>query len=262
MSRARRQRAVLHTPAEQSDSGVDEISMFGVVGWEITAGEVRDALAAIERGSPIKVDLNSPGGFWGEGVAIFSMLNRWEGDVEVEVLGEAGSAASFMAMAGNTTIIHEMATFFVHKPWVMMIGNEDDLDDEANTLRKLTKVMTTTYMKRFDGGVEELTELIKGKTGNGTTMTAEEAVDYGFMDAIWGEESDDVSARASRLRAASRSGPRNDWYKDMKQKMAGDMSLLAKSLDEIASPMSGSDQDELQELSLLMDKLEDALFSG
>ena len=60
------------------------------------SGALRNA-----RGSDVVVNINSPGGDYFEGLAIYNMLREYEGKVTVRVLGMATSAALIIAMAGD-----------------------------------------------------------------------------------------------------------------------------------------------------------------
>lgn len=185
-----------------------ELSIFGVIGWDVWPEDVRDALSYVNPSDPLKIDLHSPGGDYPDGVAIFSLLDRRSGRNEVEVVGEAGSMASFIAMAGDRRVIREAGTFYVHRPWSFMVGYEDELVAEADILRRLATVMHRVYMRGFNGTAEELTEKM---AGNGTLYTAEEAVESGLLHEIApareSAKNEDRRDREAALRRAAFSKP-------------------------------------------------------
>ncbi|TKA83994.1 Clp protease ClpP, partial [Sulfitobacter sp. 15WGC] len=72
----------------------------GDYGDGVTSKRIAGALRSIgER--DVRVDINSPGGDFFEGVAIYNMLREHKAKVTVNVLGLAASAASVIAMAGD-----------------------------------------------------------------------------------------------------------------------------------------------------------------
>jgi ATP-dependent protease ClpP protease subunit len=170
-----------YTVPAKSSSGLHELSIVGTIGWDIWVEDVVDALSVVGDADDLKVDLHSPGGFYGDGVAIFSLLDRRSGMNHVEVIGEAGSMASLIAMAGDYRTIREAGTFYVHRPWALMVGYEDELREEADTLGKLARMMQGVYMRSFEGSEEDLVEAM---AGNGHTYSAEEAVEAGFIQEV------------------------------------------------------------------------------
>lgn len=66
----------------------------------ISAKTVDDFLKRAD-GRDVTININSPGGDYFEGLAIYNMLDQYEGNVHVRILGLAASAASFVAMAGD-----------------------------------------------------------------------------------------------------------------------------------------------------------------
>ena len=84
-----------------------ELVLYGFVGdsfWGdgFTASEVIDALAELGRDADVTVRLNSGGGYTDDGIAIFNTLTAHRGKVEIVVDAMAASAASVIAMAGDT----------------------------------------------------------------------------------------------------------------------------------------------------------------
>ena len=77
---------------------LDVIGAYGLTGEGVTARRIAAALRAITA-DEITVDLNSPGGDFFEGVAIYNMLRADPRRVTVRILGLAASAASVMLPA-------------------------------------------------------------------------------------------------------------------------------------------------------------------
>src|SRR4051812_44221305 len=103
------------------------IGIYDIIGedwWTgagFTAKRMASALRALGKG-PVTVAINSPGGDFFEGLAMYSMLREHPGDVTVKVMGLAASAASLVAMAGDDVQISRAGFFMVHNTWLMAAG--------------------------------------------------------------------------------------------------------------------------------------------
>jgi hypothetical protein len=81
----------------------------------------------------ICVRINSPGGDVFDGLAIYNALLAHDAKGTTCVVdGLAASAASFIALAGDTVSMHESAMMMVHRAWGLAIGNEADMTDMAD----------------------------------------------------------------------------------------------------------------------------------
>ncbi|MSE09739.1 Clp protease ClpP, partial [Lactobacillus salivarius] len=76
---------------------------------------------------------------------IYSMLKNNKSNVKVNVTGLAASAASVIAMAGDTVSIAPTAQIMIHKAWTRVDGNADDLDHEAGVLSGIDKSIAIAY---------------------------------------------------------------------------------------------------------------------
>ena len=87
------------------DAELGEMRIYDEIGpawWGlIDADTVIDALAKIE-GKHATVRLNAPGGSVDEGIAIYNALKRYKGGVDTVVDSVAASAASVIALAGQS----------------------------------------------------------------------------------------------------------------------------------------------------------------
>ena len=132
---------------------------------------------------PLTVRVNSPGGDVFAGVQIANALTRYEGEVLVRIEGLAASAASFVAMRGDTIEMDEMAQVMIHRPTTSLWGgDEDDFRADAERLRVTGDSMIQSYTKRNRAGLksDEIREMVKAETW----MDAEMAIAKGFADRI------------------------------------------------------------------------------
>ena len=76
------------------------IALSGHIGFEVTASFVRKELASVNN-KPVRIDLNSPGGFVFEGIEIFNLIKEHKGEVEIRLMALAASMGSYIALAGD-----------------------------------------------------------------------------------------------------------------------------------------------------------------
>jgi len=164
------------------------ISIFDYIGPDgqgggVPVGKVAAALRTIGD-KPITVEINSPGGNYFEGVAIYNLLRRHTQPIAVQVLGIAASAASVIAMAGDTIAIAHNAEIMIHQAMGIFAGNADDMEDALATLRKLDGAMADTYAARTGLDRDKLIAMMKAETYIG----GQDAVDQGFADSVMERE--------------------------------------------------------------------------
>lgn len=128
----------------------------------------------------VDVEINSPGGDVFAGLAIHNGLRASGKKINVRVLGLAASAASLVAMAGDTIEMPENAFMMVHNPWGFAMGGADEMRSTADVLDKIGTGLVSTYAKRTGKTNEEITALLDAETW----MTAQEAVDAGFATSV------------------------------------------------------------------------------
>jgi ATP-dependent Clp protease protease subunit len=154
----------------------DEIGQFGV-----SASAFRDQLRNAG-GGDVLLRLNSPGGDVFDGVAIYNMLVQHPGDVTVEIIGLAASAASIVAMAGNTIRIASNAFAMIHRAWALTIGNSADHGETQRLLDQIDTSLAETYSERTGQTVSDIADAMAAETW----FQGQDAVDAGFADELIG----------------------------------------------------------------------------
>jgi ATP-dependent Clp endopeptidase proteolytic subunit ClpP len=161
------------------------IDIFDVIGFDfwgdgISARSIQRSLTAHADAKRILVRINSPGGEVFEGQAIFNLLRHAKAEVRVQIIGLAASMASIVALAGSHVEMAENALYMIHDPWVFAIGSADEMRKTASLLDKIKETALNVYEGASNLGRAELAELMSAETW----MTAQEALDAGFVDAI------------------------------------------------------------------------------
>src|SRR5690606_34631842 len=103
----------------------------------------------------------SEGGIYTEAINMQTNLARRAGKVHVYVDGLAASAASIIAMGGDTVTMATGSYMMIHEPWVGTEGNADDLRKAADQLEKTNAQIVAIYMNRWKGTEEELRAALK-----------------------------------------------------------------------------------------------------
>ncbi len=130
-------------------------------------------------GQPVTIQINSCGGDLFAGVEIYSLIRGYSGNVDIEIIGQACSSASLIAMAGNCKIAPS-GMLMIHNVSTSTYGDYRQMQKEAEVLENLNKAVANAY--------EEKTKLSQGKLlelmNNETWLNAKQCVELGFADGI------------------------------------------------------------------------------
>lgn len=166
-----------------SESGnTPELLVYGEIAeyWgEVDSKSFAQQLSSI-KSSDINVRINSYGGEVFTAQAIYSMLKSHSANINVFVDGIAASAATIIAMAGDKITMPSNAMMMVHNPLTMGYGNAKDFREVADLLDKVRETLLATYRAKTSLDDDTLIELLD----NETYMTAQEALEYGFIDEV------------------------------------------------------------------------------
>lgn len=154
---------------------LDQIGIDWWTGEGVTAKRVASSLRAIG-GQDVRVDINSPGGDFFEGVAIYNQLRAHSHRVTVRVLGLAASAASVIAMAGDDILMGDGAFLMIHNAWAVAVGNRHDMRGAADSLEPFDLAMAELYEARSGVSLDEIQRLMDEETW----LRASDAIDRGF----------------------------------------------------------------------------------
>lgn len=177
---------------EEVKNGVAEITIYGnisdTVDWE--SGDINPEffssdLKWLQENNQINelvVRINSSGGDVFAATAIYSRLKEFPAKKTVKIDGWAASAATIIAMAGDTVQIAPNGSLMIHDPLFGLEGyfNADDLTKYIDQLNIIKKSIINAYKAKTGKTEEELSELMKAETW----YTGQEAVDAGFCDSL------------------------------------------------------------------------------
>ncbi|MFT6496262.1 MAG: ATP-dependent Clp protease protease subunit [Cycloclasticus pugetii] len=128
----------------------------------------------------VHIRVQSPGGDVFAGVAMAQAILEHPSKTVVHIDGMAASAATFLVMAADETVISAGAEFMIHKAWTIAAGNEHDFIKVANDLARIDSTIVDKYMTKVG---EERAQVVAWMDDE-TSWFGQEAVDAGFVDNV------------------------------------------------------------------------------
>ena len=176
--------------AEASERSISILDAIGQDYWGdgVTAKRVAAALRSMGPGH-VTVNINSPGGDFFEGLAIYNLLREHDGEVTVKVLGMAASAASVIAMAGDEIQMARASFLMIHNTWVLAAGDRHAFRDMADWLEPFDEAAVSIYHARTGISENEIGTMLDKETWIG----GDAAVEKGFADTLLASDEIDGS---------------------------------------------------------------------
>ena len=161
------------------DGAISEYTWFDD---EVTPKIFRDELNVGE--GDITIWINSPGGDVFAASEIYNMLKEYRGRVTVKIDALAASAASIVAMAGDTIEIAPAGQIFLHDPETFAAGNVGEFNSAIQMLQEVKEGIINIYEQKTHLPRAQISELMT----SATWLNAKKSVELGFADKIIGEE--------------------------------------------------------------------------
>lgn len=175
----------------------EEIGSFGV--------NAKDFIEEVQsNGSKnIELTINSGGGSVFEAFAIYDYLKTSNLNVNVKIVGVAASAASVLALAGDTLpTMTENSVIMIHNAWMPVISmagmNSDEIRDYQKELEKDAKLMDSLNLKIakiYSNATGLDLERVQQMMSDETWIFSEEALELGFVSEV--KEGKKIAAFAS-----------------------------------------------------------------
>lgn len=147
--------------------------------WGVNANDFVQGLRAVTAPA-IDLHINSGGGVVFDAIAIHAALKNHPATVDVFIDGLAASAASFVAMAGDTVTIEKPAKMMIHDAAGLVIGNAADMREFADLLDELSDTIAGMYADRAGGSVDQWRAAMRAETW----YSAAQAVAAGLADRV------------------------------------------------------------------------------
>jgi ATP-dependent Clp protease protease subunit len=128
----------------------------------------------------ITVWINSPGGDCFAAAQIYNMLRDYPGKVTIKIDGLAASAASVIAMAGDTVLVSPVSMIMIHNPSTVAMGNSAEMQKAIEMLDEVKNSIINAYQVKSGLSRNKLSKLMDEETW----MDAGKAVELHFADGI------------------------------------------------------------------------------
>ena len=169
------------TAARKDDATISILAEIGE-NWDgtgVTPNRISAALRSIGE-KPVTVQINSPGGNFFDGLAIYNMLRQHPETVTVQVLGIAASAASIIAMAADEIQVAKAGLMMIHNTQWIALGDRHVMAEVAEQMAIFDETLASLYADRTGGDKEQIAALMDAET----FMNGEDAVRRGFADTL------------------------------------------------------------------------------
>ena len=148
-------------------------------GMEATSPKsVADALAK-GNGERAEVEINSGGGEIFAASEIYTALRNYAGGVIVRIVGLAASAASIIAMAGESEMT-PTGMMMIHNVQSSADGDYRQMEHTAGVLRDANHAIISAYVAKTGRPEAEIADMMDAETW----ITAERAVELGLVDRV------------------------------------------------------------------------------
>jgi len=139
-------------------------------------------LSAEDPERDINLYINSPGGSVTAGMAIFDTMQFVQPDISTIAMGLAASMGQFLLSAGKQGKRYALphTRILMHQPSAGIGGTASDIQIQAEQF-KLTKVEMAELIAEHTG---QNVEQIRADSERDRWFTAQQALDYGFVDHI------------------------------------------------------------------------------
>ncbi len=130
----------------------------------------------------IYIYINSPGGSVTAGMAIFDTMKFIKPDVNTVCMGQAASMGAFLLSAGTKgkRFCLPSARVMIHQPLGGFQGQASDIQIHAMEILKIKNRLNTLLAEHTGQPIEQ----IERDTDRDNFMSADQAVEYGLVDAI------------------------------------------------------------------------------
>ena len=131
----------------------------------------------------IQLYINSPGGSVTSGLAIYDAMQYIRCDVATSCIGQCASMAAVLLAGGaaGKRFALPNARILIHQPWGGTQGQVTDIEIQAKEMLRLRAGLDEILAKHTGQTVEK----IHFDTERDNIMTAQEAADYGLVDAVF-----------------------------------------------------------------------------
>lgn len=152
---------------------------YTFAGMEATSPKSVAAELANGNGERAEVEINSGGGDIFAASEIYTALRNYRGGVNIRIVGLAASAASVIAMAGESEMT-PTGMMMIHNVQSYADGDYRAMEHTADMLRTANRTIAAAYMAKTGKPEEEIAAMMDAETW----ITADKAVELGLVDHV------------------------------------------------------------------------------
>lgn len=141
-----------------------------------------DSQTPADKDKTIKMYINTPGGYIHSGLAIYDTMQLISSPVETICTGMAASMGSILLAGGSKRSILPHGKVLIHQPLGECSGQASDILIEAEEIKKNRDILIDILAKHTNQTKEKLLK----DMDRDYWMSAEEALNYGIIDYIYG----------------------------------------------------------------------------
>ena len=163
------------------------IDILGEISESVNSYNVVQREINNAKGKELNLVISSGGGSVTEGMAIADLIANYPEETTATGIGLVASIATVVLLSADKVKMTENAFMMIHRPWSYTMGNADELEATAELLdkmeAKLLDIYTASVIKR-KGSQDNLENKISEMMAAETWLTAQEALEFGFIDEI------------------------------------------------------------------------------
>lgn len=135
--------------------------------------------------APITILLNTPGGYWEDGFAIYDSIKRIKSKVEIIGIGKLYSMGSVIFQAGDRRLMLSNSTMMIHDGQDGYIGDPKSFKSWADWSVKCRKNLYQVYYEKMKEKNPKITlEEIESMCSHDTIFNAKECIKVGLADKV------------------------------------------------------------------------------
>ncbi len=159
---------------------LNQINLYGVIGEDVRAIDVKNALAQMDQTQPLLVRIDSEGGSVFDGFSIANAFADYAGPKKAIVEPQAMSIASYIVAVFDDVEIAENGYLMAHLPYAGLQGTAEEFANQSALLADLQAEMLQRYSAKM--GVDEMT--LANMLKKDTYWNAQEALAAGLATSV------------------------------------------------------------------------------
>jgi ATP-dependent Clp protease protease subunit len=134
---------------------------------------------------PISLLLNTPGGSWEDGIAVYDLINNLKSEVIIIGMGKVWSMGSIIFQAGTKRILMPNSTMMIHDGHDGYVGDAKSFENWAIDSKRVRNIMYSIYYERMKKRNPRITlKDIENMCAHDKILDAKESVEIGLADSV------------------------------------------------------------------------------